>query len=82
VTHVATHAAILQFLLDGNKLDHDGAPIEYSNPANITNEAPNSADIADTDTFEELAQNGQNFATTSPNQLTINKLPDTQDVPE
>ena len=56
--------------------------MEYADPANITNEAPDPADIADADAFEELAQNNQNFATTTPDQLTINESPDTPDAPE
>ena len=56
--------------------------MEYADPANITNEAPDPANIADTDAFEELAQNDQNFATTTPDQLTINESPDTPDAPE
>jgi len=68
MTHVAACTAVLNyFFLDGNELDHNGAPIEYANPANITNEAPDPANIANADAFEELAQNNQNFAMTTPN---------------
>ena len=70
------------FLDGGDELDHDGAPIEYGDPADITNEAPDPADIADADAFEELAQNNHNFATTTPDQPTINESPDTPDTPE
>ena len=82
VMHVAARAAILQFFSDGDELDHDGAPMEYGDPADIANETPDPADIADADAFEELAQNGRNFATTTPDQLTINESPDTPDAPE
>ena len=56
--------------------------MEYADPANITNKAPDPADIANADAFEGLAQNDQNFATTTPDQLTINELLDTPDAPE
>jgi len=56
----------------GDELDHDGAPIE----------TPDPADIADADTFEELAQDNQIFARTTPDQPTIDESPDMPDAPE
>ena len=64
-----------KIFLDGDGLDHDGAPIEYDDPANVTDEAPDPADIADADAFEELAQNNTCFVTTNTNQPTINESP-------
>ncbi len=74
----------------GDELDHDGAPVETPDPADIADadadgvriETPDPADIADADTFEELAQDNQVFARTTPDQPTIDTSPDMPDVPE
>jgi hypothetical protein len=59
-------------IADGrDELDLDGA----------LNESPDPADVADADAFEELAQNNQNFATTTPDQPAINESPDIPDAP-
>jgi hypothetical protein len=50
-------------IADGDELDHDGAPIE----------SPDPADIADADAFEELGQNQPFFATTTPDQPALNE---------
>ena len=50
-----------------DKLDHDGAPIE----------SPDPADIADADTFEELEQNDTSFVTTNTDQPAIDESPRT-----
>jgi len=55
-----------------DKLDHDGAPIE----------SPDPADIADADAFEELEQNDTSFVTTNTNQPAIDKSPHTPEGPE
>jgi len=64
-----------KIFLDGDGLDHDGAPIEYDDPADVADEAPDPANITDTDTFEELAQNNTCFVTTNTDQPTIDKSP-------
>jgi len=68
--------------LDGDGLDHNGAPIEYDDPADVADEAPDPANIADTDAFEELAQNNTCFVTTNTDQPTINESPHVPEGPE
>jgi len=55
-----------------DELDHDGTPVGSLDPA----------DIADADAFEELAQNNHFFATTTPDQPTIDESPDMPDALE
>jgi hypothetical protein len=70
----------------GDELDHDGAPIESPDPANIADadtngvpvESPDPADVADADAFEELGQNRPFFATT-PDQPALDELLDMPD---
>ena len=59
--------------LGGDELDHDGIPPII---------APDPADIADADAFEELAQNNQSAATTPPDQSALNESPDFPDASE
>ena len=76
--------------LGDDELDRDGAPIVTPDPANIADadtngvqiESPDPADIADADAFEELTQNSQDFAMTTPDQLTTNEPLDLPDTPE
>ena len=56
-------------IADNDKLDHDGAPFE----------PPDPADIANTDTFEELVQNQTFFAMTTPDQPAIDESLDMLD---
>jgi len=71
-----------KIFLDGDGLDHDGARIEYDDPADVADEAPDPADIADADAFEELAQNNTCFVTTNTDQPTINESPHVPEGPE
>ena len=59
-----------KFLVD--KLDHNRTPVE----------SPDLTDIANTDTFEELAPHSCFFAITTLGQPTINKSLDMPDAPE
>ena len=76
--------------LGDDELDHDGAPIVTPDTADIADtdtdevqiESPDPANITDADAFEELTQNSQVFAMTTPNQLTIDEPLDLPDTPE
>ena len=59
-------------IADDVELDHDGAP----------SESPDPADIADADAFEELTQNQHFFSTTTPDQPAINESLDMPDGPD
>ena len=71
-----------KIFLDGDGLDHDGTPIKYDDPADVADEAPDPADIANADAFEELAQNNTCFVTTNTDQPTINESPCMPEGPE
>jgi hypothetical protein len=47
-----------------------------------SNEIPDLADVADADAFEDLVQNNEDFLATTPNQVTIDEVPDVPDAPE
>ena len=59
-------------IADDDELDHDGAPFDSPDPADITN----------ADAFEELGQNYPFFATTIPDQPALDESLDMPDAPE